>query len=772
MDKIYPINNAETIIVPAFDKNIFDVSALKTDGAKLLHSWDSIIISSDSNKFCVSYDCHISLEGYNSLRIFMALEEKNKLTVIVNVDGQEKTIITSAEGEILTQEFTGELSGGQILSSIRMEFEGGGGNRNTLYWIGLLNTEKEIDMLKKMPRYDKNSFEKYIDVNAEYKDNNIFFNENDLDIIKGNITLPEFNEMLQELKAKADKLLKLTPEEEIRAYLPSHLSGQRYVRTADRGRQCLEEPIILLSIAGYLFDNKSYSHMAARMIMSAVVTPYWVEGPTSNMQGSNWHMVCFMEDHYVSAIGVALSFMGHMFSHEALNMIMDKLQSAYAVILQKCLEPGYRWFMNQGLVGNRGRIIAAATLANNGRISFDAIENSYLDHCHVVNNYLNEEGHCPEGLGYYTYSFITSILLWLVYAKCKKSYISEVVPHIFKESKNYVEAMLSSNTDLGNTLPTNVTGLGLFDTTIMLFVTIICNWDKGYYYLNKRKEQGTVISELFPGVDLLLLLRFMPKECSKNYIPNEKIIILQKSGLFSYEFFVPKKGKLIYLCERDPMTCHYHDDRGSVILEYNGKTMLADPGSTSYDNPIAAYISKQSYHNVSKPINGHIQVGHPKSKIWTDEAGIGCTSQISLLDFGKKQAKLLYVKNQNERVSFSSELTDLYDDNVCLAFRDGTFVADGAGISLELNDLWKFNKEDGVELFFISYCPFEITADGVVARDDENMMTIKCNNLTQDNVYYEVLPSAVDAKLTPLYRLRIYTDAARNIELRTDIRII
>ena len=80
----------------------------------------------------------------------------------------------------------------------------------------------------------------------------------------------------------------------------------------------------------------------------------WCEGPVCDMKDSKFHHVCFTEDHMLSEVTLAMGFLGGMFEDSARRRIADKIQKAWMIIKEKCREPGYRNFMNQGIVGCRG----------------------------------------------------------------------------------------------------------------------------------------------------------------------------------------------------------------------------------------------------------------------------------------------------------------------------------------------------------------------------------------------------------------------------------
>ena len=111
--------------------------------------------------------------------------------------------------------------------------------------------------------------------------------------------------------------------------------------------------------------------------------------------------------------------------------------------------------MNQGIVGCRGQMLGAAFL-HLWRGGYDVdMEKAYARHCHLLETYLTENGHCAEGPGYYEYSFSTSVQLWHVYAHVTGRLVQKILPERFLRSGRYVEAMLSSTDRTGVWIPVN-----------------------------------------------------------------------------------------------------------------------------------------------------------------------------------------------------------------------------------------------------------------------------------------------------------------------------
>ena len=61
----------------------------------------------------------------------------------------------------------------------------------------------------------------------------------------------------------------------------------------------------------------------------ALIHMKWCESPICDMEGSGFHHVCFMEDHMLTEVGVALGFLGGIFTRKTLDKIVNKIEEAW-----------------------------------------------------------------------------------------------------------------------------------------------------------------------------------------------------------------------------------------------------------------------------------------------------------------------------------------------------------------------------------------------------------------------------------------------------------
>lgn len=782
MLKIVPINQAEAICMPLFDEKLSNLSdftfSAEGVGCGFSQAWDSCLLHSEAKDFFVKWRGLFTLEDYDAIRISINFHEHLLLTGRAVVNGKEVLLFENISGAKVPIEPTSKplIAKGEIAEITELTFSfhctGGciGKHSINFYWVGLLNTDNEILIEEQLPQYTVDSWEGLINFNGKNGVNryNLFFSEDELIEMKERMSEPFFANMMKKLKNEVEQFESFVPEKEIREYIPQIEHMYRYVRVRDRDRTCIDGLAEAFAVAGYLFDRQDWSIMAARLIMSIVHTPKWFEGPMGCMEGSTWHHGCFNEDHISSRISIALGFMGDIFTEKGIELIMDAIERAWAVV-NTCAEmPSYRWFMNQGIVLSGGRIMGASVLYRNGRDYGKYIEQSYEDHTVMVNNYLNDEGHCTEG-GYYQYSFTCSIPLWMVYANYKKVDIIGILPEKFIKSVKYVNAVLSSNNDFGYAQTLGAGGYNEYDTMILAFFASVLKWDKAYKFLEKRARVVNPNRSVGEAINFLAMLKFMPEDFPKFEQRDSEINLFKDGGLLTYGFCKPYFGKLWFQCERNPLTGHSHEDRGGVILEVNGKTMLVDLGTTNYSNTMFHFMHLKEYHNVAYPDGLNMKL---KNTIVIDPNNpkSGKTEFTTAEEYYPGPTFDRF-KEKASGVEFGADLKPIYGDEVIIGRRDGFLELNGDSIQLALTDKWLFDSKRALNIRFLSYSPWEIRNNMAISTVEDMEMTIKFSEAGGLKIYFNQNDSILDSNLKKVHTLKVFIEAAEAIEVFSDIII-
>ncbi len=772
-----PINAAESIIAPLFDHNISNRAEFRLleegrqDGA-WSQIWDSCNIRSGAPCFSLVWQGECAFTGYDALRFFITLAPDLKLSGSAVVDGTRHVLFTDVAGATAPQEPTsGPLCAPErpsILQEIRLDFAASLPRTShvCLRWIGLVNRAAEPLLEQALPRYTPDWPGLLAAAPAPSVDaDSLFFGAAELQELKARSREPHFRSLLAGLQAAAAQWEGAAPEDWIREFIPCAEHLYRYVRIRDRGRPPFDDAMMTLAVAGFLCDRADWSKLAARMLLAAAHTPNWFEGPQGCCPGSRWHHVCFMEDHYGSAVAVALPLVAGWLTPAGTARVLDALETAWAVVNEKAEELGERWYMNQGLVGNRGRLLQAACLARYGRGERyrHAVEQSYRDHSTILNHYLNAEGHCFEGPHYFMYSFDAAVCLWFAYARYRNCPIRDVVPGLFKKTPGYVEAVLSSTSDSGRVIPLCTTTYETFSPLLLVFLTEVCDWEKGRGYLHRRlvaESAGAVSGReaaSLEGLPALLMLALLatPPEPVATAAPGLGRCL--QSGLLSYEFPVPARGKLWFCCERKSAG-HTHNDRGSVILEANGVPLLLDPGHPNYSNPLGEFMREPAWHNLAFPEGEAMASRFPTSPPDLE------TPQPRVLDRAEATA---------HGVSFGADLKPLYGQVVRLARRDGELVLRSATAGdLQLHDRWELTEPRRLRVTFQSYAPWTITGNSATATFAGTRIAIAFAFGAGTAVELLHDPDRVDATMKPVFALIVRSAPTLVFDLQTVLSFV
>ena len=752
-NRIYNMNVAEGIFFPAFDKHICDDSQVSMEGGTIERIWDSLTFRGGAH-FTVHWKGAVVLGKYDSFLGFMGIPKESTITVTGVVDGREVELVSAAPGEENPIEVKGQFPAhgeDAVLTDLYLTLDSTKSvNVIILSWLGLGCAALEAEAEAAVPRWQECWEDEIRKDKVGTIEKNLVLSAGEgqklKELVSGDEKLKDF------FRAKAEEGMKIDVKASMREYAPT--LDYRFVRVKDRGRASFEGPILDLAIAGWLLEEPAYSAQSARLIL-ALIAMKWCEGPICDLEGSRFHHVCFREDHLSTEVVLAMGFLGGVLAPEAEKRVADKVEAAWKVVCAKNSEPGYRNFMNQGIVGSRGAMLGALYLQKERGGYEKNIEDVYRRHTALVNRYLTGEGHCVEGGNYFEYSFTTSILLWHTYALYADKSWKEVVPEAFYNAGRYQEAIMSVNSPLGKRIPVNCGGGAPVSTLLLVFMTLVCDFPEGNNYLVSRFESGEA-EQAGSAFDMLFYLYYKGQVNPRPYYrPQIEEISLPQSGLLTY-----RDGftKLLVNAERNPYTCHFHEDRGNVVLEAEGEILLPDLGTTSYANPACLVMDKKGYHNVACPVDLRMLVESEVGMKAAAAAAYPITEELTVEDMATPEAKVLYHERTAEGYRFGVETGMLFGEGI-----RGTREGELAGRSLRLTDSWQFPEAHSLMASFLSYRPWSIAEDGRKAVSGR--MTLTADSLAP--AHFEQEEGAVDFAGTPIYILRVVAEEAKEQRIET-----
>ena len=754
-EKIYKMNAAEGIFYPAFDQYLCDDSQVDIDCGKIIRNWDSLAFSGGSC-FTVHWSGEVVLGAYDYFQCFLGFPGDARMTVTGIVDGHKTVLTKGAAGAENPIELKGKLPShgtDSVLTDLYLELQSSSSaNVVVLSWLGLLMSGMESEAEKAVPVW-KEEWEQEIRKGCPGTlEKNMVIDEAEGERIK---KLVSGDEKLREFfRNRAEEGMKIDRRSIMREYAPT--GDYRFVRMKDRGRAVLEGPILNLAISGWLLEEPAYSMQAAGLIL-ALTAMKWCEGPICDLEGSGFHHVCFREDHLLTEVVLAMGFLGGIFTEGAQRRIADKVEAAWKMVCKKNSEPGYRNFMNQGVVGCRGAMLGALYLQKERGGYEKEIEAVYRRHTRLVNTYLTEEGHCAEGGGYFEYAFTTSILLWHTYAKYSRKSVKEAVPEVFFRAGRYQEAVMSVNSRTGERIPVNCCASRKVSTLLLVFMTLVCDFPEGNNYLIARLE-GEEEAGGENAFDRLFYLYYREQINPRPYYRSqEEEIALSRSGLLAY-----RKGetKLLVGAERNPYTGHFHEDRGLVVLEAEGETLLPDLGTTGYANPASLLMDKQAYHNIAFPSDMRMLVESEAGMKAAAAAAYPITEDLTVEDMATPEAEILFHEITEDGYRFAIETGMLFGRGI-KGIREGVL----SGRRLELVDNWQFPEEHSLTVTFLSYAPWKIGEDGYRAFSGRKTLLVD----TLNEAHFVQEEGMRDCAGRHVYILRVVTQKAATQRVTSSI---
>lgn len=742
-NQIYSFNRAEGVFYPAFDKYLCDDSQITAESCSMERLWDSLVFRG-GKEFSIIWKGEVKLGEYDSFLCFLSVPPHGEAKGSAVVNGKTVELFTGARGGETPSEWRGAFDSGKdgLLTQIRLDFTfQAEKNVVSLSWLGLMNTALEAEAEAEVPVWKEEwCREIRAGICGQIRNNLILSKEEGEQLRR---VFAQDKNLAQLLRRHAQEGMKLNPKELVREYVPVMPHMYRFARVKDRGREVLEGRILNLAVAGYLLEEASYSYQAAKLIL-ALIAMKWYEGPVCGMEGSRFHHVCFTEDHMLTEAALALGFLDGLFSDQVLLRIQDRVEEAWKFVRSKCLEPGYRNFMNQGIVGCRGMMIGAAFL-NLWKGGYEAaIQEAYERHTRLVENYLTENGHCAEGPSYYEYSFSSSILLWHIYARFEKKPVGEVVPERFKRSGRYLEALLRAGEREGVRIPLNCGGTAPASMLLVTFLTAVGDFPEGNNYLIARLSGDDAEKSGFSNFDLLFYEYYRRMiDPHPYYRAQQEEISFPGEGLLSW-----RRGntKLLVTAERNPMTGHFHEDRGGVILEADGELLLPDIGTTSYSNPVCLLMDKKEYHNLACPSDLPMLAESITGQRAAAMAAYPIEEELTMEDMEIPEAKVLYADEKQGTYEFAVETGMLFGAEIS-GVRRGRLEER----YLSLEDSWSFPESHPLTVTYLSYHPWRVEPDHRTAVSGRMTLCVSGEGKWE----FQTEDGMVDSASQPVYVLQI-----------------
>lgn len=575
--------------------------AVEANGAgEVSQGWASVNVvlygKNEENRgpFYMERRCCLDIRDYDVFRMFATISANIRFRVVCCIDGVDTEVIAT-DGYDIAKEYTGALSG-SCITAIRMEFENKSGEdvMAGLVWLGLSNSAKEKKMLEEESPYTE-QWEGCFEENPEPMPQTcIYFDEKELEEIRKKVQTDGFRKLMDTLRQEAREAMDIVPEKEIGTYV--HNNDRRWVRERDMGKPSLVSSMQKLAFVGIVDKDMDMLRMSCRMALSVAHCTYFCESIMGVMPGATWHHRSFTEESICKALVKVLDWAGGLLTWHGKNIIYDSIIIKGLPRLDADIKTmDYMWKMNQGAVFASGLVEINLALQKRYPRYSVRVEESERDLLTMWETYVQSDGGTSEGPAYWNYTAGSVMEAMYLLARYHGKPVEEYVPASVYATSKFAYAMLSDAGDYY--VPLNdAHPCAMYSPKVVNFLARI-NAGEIWKVKNNRfmeSPQARAVKN-----DIMNLLIYGQKYDLCSHTEEEEFINMPVTGHTTLRRQTPDLGIVGLHAISGLITFgHAHGDKGSFILEADGKALLIDRGVCSYNNSYTHVIANSELHNV------------------------------------------------------------------------------------------------------------------------------------------------------------------------------
>lgn len=564
------------------------------DGSTVRNDWASVEIKLGKNgKIVMERDCKLEIVGYDIFRFCASLPHDTEFSISCVTDGKTSEILHGT-GCDRNKEYNGKICG-NVISHIKAEFVNNGYETcvGNLLWFGLSNAEKEKKMLAEKNPYDENWEGCFNDKGEICPQYGIYFDNDELKELRKKLAKPPFAAHMDLLRNEAKAAMNLRPEDDIGDYV--HKKFMRFIRERDTDKTVWVEEMQKLAFVGLVDEDIDMLKMACRAALSVAHCRYFCESVIGVFPGATWHHRSFTEESICKALVCVLEWAGGLLTWHGKNIIYDAIiMKGLPRIDADIKTMDYIWNMNQGTAFSSSLVVILIALSKRYPRYSVRVDEAERDMLAMWDNYVCADGGSTEGPQYwdFTLSQMTDALYLL--ARHRNVPVEEYAPKNIKKSLNYAKATLSEVNNMY--IPINDAHMNLtFSGGLCTFAAAV----SGDETFKKLSNDALHILPENTEREIARLIFAKEFETTEN-VRSEEFISLPETGVSCIRRKTKEFGMTAFygVCEKI-LFGHSHADKGSFILEANGKALLIDRGVCNYNNPYVRTIQSAESHNLT-----------------------------------------------------------------------------------------------------------------------------------------------------------------------------
>ncbi len=757
-----PINYAEAIIEPFWDSGesypdhekysrLNNYRITYTDGCLCTvgNSWTGNFVRIEKQPegvyaVAMERECNIDVSGYDILRICVSMASNGRCRMSCRIDGTE-SVVAEFDGRNQKYEFDGAIKG-RTLESVKLEFMKLNDEPTsvTLFWLGLANLRKQEEFRNAPSGFDTNWEGCFADEFEIEPTIGLYFDKDELIGLRKKMKEPQFAPIMDEMRRRAKESLSIVPEDYIGEFYTS--GNVQVARCYEYGSIEFTHIMQDMAYVGIIDEDTELLKHACRIALSVCCNRSWEDNMMCTFPGSTWSRRSFVIAACAHSCSVVLDLAGSLLTWHGKNIIYNSLALKGLPRLEADFHMvEYIRHCNQGVDFSTGRIAALIALCSKYPRYEARLKEAQRDLFENLESYITEEGGCPEGPSYWTYTLSGSIPSMLMLSRHFGKTMKEIVPESIRRSENYAVACLTDSENF-EFIPYNDAHYhGRYNlSVIMLFALVGKNniWKHMYQKFFTPEAIGKMLSV---GCSLVLAPEFTDVgECEY-----PEFITINDVGQTSVRFRDDKIGKVhLHMVSGVTYFAHAHQDKGSFVLEVNSKPIIIERGTGAYGSGLS--LGGAQYHNLICPLT---EDGTPFAQPRFGE-GLG--------------GKVIESKYENGVFTYETDLRDAWEKDV---FKSCTRSAQMQSADiLTLTDSFELAK-DGKVMFLLN-------THGAIECKSENEYTITDGDIvltvTTDNWTGKCEGAGefgVDDILDKVNRLCLVTEAKGKCELKTTIKI-
>lgn len=298
---------------------------------------------------------------------------------------------------------------------------------------------------------------------------------------------------------------------------------------------------------------------------------------------------------------MTLDFAGMLLTDDGIHAIRDALgKKVVPHIYNALMRHEYMWRSNQGIWDISGWIITTCTLTHTYPHADMLLDRCYEILNEILNRYMDDDGGSFEGGAYLLFSLSMAMTALVAYSRVRGIPLSELAHQKLKKTPQYICTLMGEGSYPSTLIPLSDGG----DLTPIRAIDSLCL----LHHLFGDPLMLPIIREALqcPYRDVSMsfsnpaAIIFGPSVFTNEPFVSPTFRILQSSCMLSSSRKTPDGNVRLFLCGCGVVDAgHSHSDRGQLLIEAFGESLLYETGMINYSNTDHILLGKARYHNLT-----------------------------------------------------------------------------------------------------------------------------------------------------------------------------